>query len=331
MDLLNDYAQLLTSRWEKLDIPQRPQGLYDPIRYIMQLGGKRLRPALVLLGCEAAGGKPEDAVAAAEAIEIFHNFTLVHDDIMDRAELRRGKKTVHKKYDLNTGILSGDAMLILAYQKLGSYSPEVHSRLTTVFSQTAIEVCEGQQHDVDFEARDDVSLDEYLRMISFKTAVLVGCALKMGAIVGHGQQQSEGAVHAASLQNTLYDFGMQLGLAFQIMDDFLDAFGDPETFGKTVGGDILENKKTYLYHKALENRGYSDELNRLYTDKDVDADHKISRAKTIFKESGAAEATQKAIEEHTEKAMNLIQQSSLDEQMKERFYAFAKALLHRKS
>ena len=174
---------------------------------------------------------------------MFHNFSLVHDDIMDDAPLRRGKETVHEKWDLNTGILSGDAMLIMAYQLFENYEPQTFQALAKLFSKTALEVCEGQQYDVDFETRDDVTIPEYLKMIEYKTAVLVGAAMKMGAIVANASEED---------QNNIYEFGRNLGIAFQLQDDYLDAFGDPKTFGKQVGGDIIENKKTYLYLKALE-------------------------------------------------------------------------------
>ncbi|MCL4165974.1 UNVERIFIED_CONTAM: hypothetical protein GTU68_038733, partial [Idotea baltica] len=178
---------------------------------------------------------------AALSIEVFHNFSLVHDDIMDDAPLRRGEQTVHEKWDINTGILSGDAMLIMAYQLFENYEPSTFQALAKLFSKTALEVCEGQQYDVDFETRNDVTIPEYLKMIEYKTAVLVGAAMKMGAIVANASEAD---------QNSIYEFGRHLGIAFQLQDDYLDAFGDPKTFGKQVGGDIIENKKTYLYLKA---------------------------------------------------------------------------------
>src|SRR5690606_29335330 len=207
------------------------------------LGGKRLRPVLTLMTADLFGGRHQDAMNAAMAIEIFHNFSLVHDDIMDDAPLRRGKQTVHEKWDLNTGILSGDAMLIVAYQFFEHYPAETFQELAKLFSKTAIEVCEGQQYDVDFEVREDVQVDQYLKMITFKTAVLVGAAMKMGAIVAKANTEDA---------NAIYDFGLNLGIAFQLMDDYLDCFGDPDTFGKQLGGDIIENKKTFLYLKTLE-------------------------------------------------------------------------------
>ncbi|MDA0843922.1 MAG: polyprenyl synthetase family protein, partial [Bacteroidetes bacterium] len=210
---------------------KEPRNLYEPIEYILGLGGKRLRPALVIAAANTYGATIEEALPAAAAIEVFHNFTLVHDDIMDDAALRRGHATVHEKWNLNTGILSGDAMLIEAYQFLETYPPELALELLKIFNKTALEVCEGQQYDVDFETRDQVAEHEYLKMIQFKTAVLVGAALQMGALVGGATKQDS---------QKLYDFGLLLGTAFQIQDDYLDAFGSSENFGKTVGGDIIE-------------------------------------------------------------------------------------------
>ena len=205
-----------------------PENLYKPAKYILKLGGKRIRPILTLISSEVFEGEFKDALPAALAIEVFHNFSLVHDDIMDEAPLRRGKETVHHKWDLNTGILSGDALLILAYQLFENYEPKKFSELAKLFSTTALQVCEGQQYDVDFEN---------LNMIRLKTSVLVAAALKMGAIVAESSEKNA---------NLLYEYGLNLGLAFQLQDDYLDTFGNPETFGKQVGGDIIENKKTYF-------------------------------------------------------------------------------------
>ena len=212
---------------------------------------------------------------AALAVEVFHNFTLIHDDIMDAAPLRRGKATVHEKWDTNTGILSGDAMLILAYQYFENYEPVVFQKLAKLFSKTALEVCDGQQLDVDFETRNDVTIPEYINMIRLKTSVLVAAALKMGAIVAEADNENA---------NLIYDFGLNLGLAFQLQDDYLDTFGDPETFGKQVGGDIIENKKTYLYLKALEVATEDDKgkLAYLYRKKLADSADKISDVQRIF-------------------------------------------------
>ena len=222
-DLVKTYQEVFNAYLEKRITAREPTGLYDPMHYIMALGGKRLRPVLTLIATAAFGAPKERALDAALAIEVFHNFTLLHDDIMDEAPLRRGKPAVHQKWDVNTGILSGDAMLIYAYQLMESYPESIFKSLMHVFSQTAREVCEGQQYDMDFERRDDVTLPEYLTMITYKTAVLVAAAMKMGAII---------AKTSESNQEHIYAYGKNLGIAFQLQDDYLDAFGDPKTFGK---------------------------------------------------------------------------------------------------
>ena len=243
MQNIEVYQKSFISYLEDFAVDKEPNNLYEPINYILKLGGKRLRPVLTLMTTEVFGGIAKKAMNAALSVEVFHNFSLVHDDIMDDAPLRRGKKTVHEKWDLNTGVLSGDAMLILAYQLFENYEPKTFQSLAKLFSKTALEVCEGQQYDIDFETRNDVTISEYLKMIEYKTAVLVGAAMKMGAIVAKVSDED---------QNAIYNFGRYLGIAFQLQDDYLDAFGNPETFGKQVGGDILENKKTYLVLKTLE-------------------------------------------------------------------------------
>lgn len=306
-------------------IHKKPSGLYDPVNYILELGGKRLRPLLTLMSTQMYGGKLEKAMDAAVAIEVFHNFTLLHDDIMDAAVLRRGKATVHEKWDVNTGILSGDAMMIMAYQCFLSYEPETFYALNKLFSKTALEVCEGQQYDVDFETRMDVTIEEYLLMIKLKTSVLVGCALQMGAIIA-GKNVIE--------QQKIYDYGIQLGMAFQLMDDYLDAFGDPETFGKEVGGDIRENKKTYLYLKSIANEDFAGELKSLFdqdyrklADDQIEA--KKERAKQLFINSGGANRTLEAIKEYTDKALKTIESLEMDSENKFVLKKFSESLMSR--
>ncbi|WP_318343346.1 polyprenyl synthetase family protein [Flagellimonas baculiformis] len=299
-----------------------PQNLYAPIQYILGLGGKRLRPILTLMTAEIFGGKVEEAMDAALAVEMFHNFSLVHDDIMDDAPLRRGKVTVHEKWDVNTGILSGDAMLILSYQFFESYPPEMYKELTSLFSKTAIEVCEGQQYDVDFETRDDVTIPEYLKMIEYKTSVLVAAAMKMGALVANAPQKDADAI---------YEFGRNLGIAFQLQDDYLDAFGDPETFGKQVGGDIRENKKTFLYLKALEkaNKQDKESLLHLYSIKPEDSSAKVEAVKSIFVESDAVGETKAAISEFTQKAFDELEKIDLPKESKALLKKFGEGLMQR--
>jgi len=278
-----------------LDWSKEPQGLYAPIAYALSSGGKRLRMQLTLAGCRLFGGNEQDALPYAEAIEVFHNFTLLHDDVMDRADVRRGMPTVHVKWNDNTAILSGDQMLIEAYRLLEGVPAQHLPQLLRLFTKTATEICEGQQYDVDFEQRDDVQIADYIEMIRLKTSVLLAAALQGGAIIG-------GATEAE--QKALYDYGIHLGLAFQIQDDLLDCFGDPQTFGKAIGGDISCNKKTYLLLSAL-NRANP----RQYTELDrwlkqvTPSDEKIGAVRELFIATRAREAAEQAIAEHTQQAL----------------------------
>lgn len=301
---------------------KEPKNLYDPVVYILGLGGKRLRPVLTLMATDVFNGNSKDALNAALSVEVFHNFSLVHDDIMDDAPLRRGQATVHKKWDVNTGILSGDAMLIMAYQLFEGYDSETFRALAKLFSKTALEVCEGQQYDVDFETRDDVTIAEYLKMIEYKTAVLVGAAMKMGAIVAGASNED---------QHNIYEFGKNLGIAFQLQDDYLDAFGDPETFGKQVGGDIIENKKTYLYLKALEfsNEKDQEELRQLFASNPENVNTKIEVAKQFFVQTGSADITKQAIKDYTNKAFLGLESLNVSEDKKELLKAFGTNLMNR--
>lgn len=322
MQTIEHYRKSFVDYLEQSVAVRQPEGLYKPILYILNLGGKRLRPVLTLLSSEIFGRHYKKALDAALAVEVFHNFSLIHDDIMDDAPLRRGKETVHEKWDLNTGILSGDAMLILAYQLFESYDADTFKNLVALFSKTAIEVCEGQQFDIDFETRNDVTVTEYLKMIEYKTAVLVAAALKMGAIIGDASVED---------QDSIYDFGINLGIAFQLQDDYLDAFGDPEHFGKQVGGDIIENKKTYLYLKALEFGSNDDtnELQRLYTENSSDNQLKINKVKDIFLSSGSVDETKKAIEQYTNNAFSILETLQISESKKEVLKQFGLQLMNR--
>ncbi|WJS95973.1 polyprenyl synthetase family protein [Flavobacterium johnsoniae] len=320
---ISQYQDFFIDYLKKQNIHKEPVNLYEPIEYILGLGGKRIRPVLTLMAAEVFNTDYTTALPAAMAVEVFHNFSLVHDDIMDDAPLRRGQVTVHEKWNLNTGILSGDAMLILAYQYFEQYEPNVFRNLAKLFSKTALEVCEGQQWDVDFETRKDVTIPEYLKMIEYKTAVLVAAAMKMGAIVAKTSEKEA---------DLIYDFGLNLGLAFQLQDDYLDAFGDPETFGKQVGGDIIENKKTYLYLKALEfsSKEKASELEQLFTLQLENNIEKIETAKTIFNESGASKATQEAIEMHTFKAFETLEKMEINSEKKDVLRTFGENLMGRK-
>ncbi|KAF2328509.1 polyprenyl synthetase family protein [Flavobacterium nitrogenifigens] len=320
---ISQYQDFFINYLQSQNIHKEPKNLYEPIEYILGLGGKRIRPVLTLMAAEVFDTDYSIALPAAMAVEVFHNFSLVHDDIMDDAPLRRGQVTVHEKWDLNTGILSGDAMLILAYQYFEQYEPIVFRNLAKLFSKTALEVCEGQQWDVDFEDRKDVTIPQYLKMIEYKTAVLVAAAMKMGAIVAKTSEKEA---------DLIYDFGLNLGLAFQLQDDYLDAFGDPETFGKQVGGDIIENKKTYLYLKALEfsTEEKASALEKLFTLQLEDNSEKIETAKTIFNESGASRATQEAIEMYTLKAFETLEKMDINSEKKDILRTFGENLMGRK-
>jgi len=301
---------------------KEPVNLYEPITYILKLGGKRLRPVLVLIASEAFGVSYKKALDAALAVEVFHNFSLVHDDIMDDAPLRRGKTTVHEKWDINTGILSGDAMLIKAYQLFENYEGNQFKELAKLFSKTAIEVCEGQQYDIDFETRDDVTIKDYLKMIECKTAVLVGASLEMGAIVANAPIE---------LRKGIYEYGRLIGIAFQLQDDYLDAFGNPENFGKQLGGDIIENKKTYLYLQALKEstEDNAKQLEHLYSVFPPDTTEKIETVKQIFETSGAAEKTQQQIIKYTEDAFKILDNLNIQEEQKSLLKDLGQTLLTR--
>ncbi len=281
----------------RLDWSKEPQGLYAPIAYALGSGGKRLRMQLVLAGCRLVGGNEQDALSFAEAIEVFHNFTLLHDDVMDRADVRRNMPTVHVKWNDNTAILSGDQMLISAYQLLEGVPEKYLPQLLRLFTRTATEICEGQQYDVDFEQRDDVQIADYIEMIRLKTSVLLAAALQGGAIIG-------GATPAQ--QQALYDFGIHLGLAFQIQDDLLDCFGDPKTFGKAIGGDICCNKKTYLLLSALHNAD-PEQYERLKRGLTMPASsEKIVEMKDLYIATRAKQAAEEAIQQHTQEAIDCL-------------------------
>ncbi|MBU2927913.1 polyprenyl synthetase family protein [Winogradskyella psychrotolerans] len=323
MQHIEKYQKSFLKYLESFTVDREPKNLYNPINYILELGGKRLRPILTLMAAEVFGETKENALDAALSIEVFHNFSLVHDDIMDDAPLRRGKQTVHEKWDLNTGILSGDAMLILAYQLFENYDAQTFQDLAKLFSKTALEVCEGQQYDIDFETRDDVTVVEYLKMIEFKTAVLVGAAMKMGAIVAKASIED---------QNAIYEFGRYLGIAFQLQDDYLDAFGNPETFGKQVGGDIIENKKTYLYLKTIELGSDDDTLNlkTFMSNSELPNTNKVEKVKALFNTSGASEATLNAVKDYTNKAFEVLETLNISDDKKQSLRLFGEQLMNRR-
>ena len=293
----------------RLDWSKEPQGLYAPIAYALSSGGKRLRMQLVLAGCRLFGGDEQQALPFAEAIEVFHNFTLLHDDVMDRADVRRGMPTVHVKWNDNTAILSGDQMLIEAYHLLAGVPTEHLPELLKLFTRTATEICEGQQYDVDFEHRDDVTIADYIEMIRLKTSVLLAAALQGGAIIG-------GATKAE--QEALYNYGIHLGLAFQIQDDLLDCFGDPATFGKAIGGDISCNKKTYLLLSAMKNADEAQcaEFGRWLAQINP-SEEKIAAVKKLYQATRAREAAEQAIAEHTAQALDCLKQLPQNDETRE--------------
>ena len=304
---LKDYTALFSKYLESNYPTQKPYNLYEPMQYILELGGKRIRPILTLIAADGFGGTSDKALAAAMAVEVFHNFTLLHDDIMDQAPIRRGKPTVHQHWNTNTAILSGDVMMIKAFQYLNVYESDKFTALTQLLSKTAVEVCEGQQYDMDFETKSEVTLTAYREMIRLKTAVLLGAALQMGAIVADA---------GISDQHKIYEMGVLMGLAFQMQDDYLDTFGNAETFGKQIGGDIVENKKTWLVLKTLELADDRDKqvLTTLFNGySEVD---KIEKVKDLFKKYSVDILIQKEMEHYTLAAEQLLNELPLQSQSK---------------
>jgi geranylgeranyl diphosphate synthase type II len=322
MKQLTDLQVLISKAVDALKFPESPAELYEPISYILDLGGKRLRPSLLLMACDLFGGDVDKAIEPALAIEVFHNFTLMHDDIMDKAPLRRGKKTVHEKWNANVAILSGDAMMVEANKLMMKVDDAILRRVMDVFNETATGVCEGQQIDMSFEQRNNVLIDEYLDMIRLKTAVLLGGTLKIGAIIG-----------GASLNDAqlLYNFGVNLGIAFQLQDDILDVYGDPEKFGKQVGGDILSNKKTYLLIKALElaRDEQADNLNSWLNLEQFDAAEKVLAITAIYNQLDIRQYAEYAMQNYAEKAFDALDQINLSEDRRQYLRQFADSLLVR--
>tara|TARA_B100001778_G_scaffold332624_1_gene339326 strand:- start:791 stop:1765 length:975 start_codon:yes stop_codon:yes gene_type:complete len=322
MESMKHYQDYFDKHLKSYNQSKTPKNLYEPVQYVLEIGGKRLRPILTLITADCFGGNISDSLNAALAIEVFHNFTLIHDDIMDNAPLRRGKQTVHEKWNINTGILSGDAMLIMAYKLFESYPQSQSQELIKLFSKTALEVCEGQQYDIDFGNRFDVTTAEYLKMIEYKTAVLVASAMQMGAIIADASSED---------QQKCFDFGRNLGIAFQLKDDYLDTFGDPKTFGKQIGGDIIENKKTYLFTKSIEmgSEATRNILKELYNQDLSNNEKKIFKVIEIFNETGAADANCIAIKKYTEKAFSSLKSLSIDSSKKNLLRDFGTQLMSR--
>jgi geranylgeranyl diphosphate synthase type II len=317
-------VKLLNAEIEKLPIEGSPAELYDPIRYIMALGGKRMRPLLVLLAHQFYSDEPESAIAPAIGVELFHNFTLVHDDIMDNAPLRRGNQTVHEKWNVNTAILSGDVMMVKAYEQFLGVDKEILSEVLKRFNTTACQVCEGQQLDMLFESRAQVSIPEYLDMIRLKTAVLLGFSLELGGRIANASEEQV---------NLLYDFGVSMGIGFQLMDDLLDVYGDKEKFGKTVGGDIVANKKTFLLISAIEKSTGKDqeELIKWLNANEFDATKKVEAVRALYDRLGIKQETEAQIEAYYQKAQKLFEKIEAPMMKKKMIKDLMSGLMQRQS
>nr|WP_299206378.1 polyprenyl synthetase family protein [uncultured Brumimicrobium sp.] len=321
MQQIQAYQNILEERIQKLTLPESPKNLYDPLRYFLTLGGKRTRPSLTMLACSLFGEPGIKAVNAAMAVELFHNFTLIHDDIMDDAPLRRGQQTVHEKWNKDIAILSGDVLFVEAYALLAQHEPAVLAPLLAVFSRTAREVCEGQQMDMDFESLSTVTIDAYIEMIRLKTSVLLGAALEMGAIVAGVDSRDD-------IQN-IYDFGVNIGLAFQMHDDILDVYADPKKFGKQVGGDILSNKKTFMLLKAYE---LADEETKKALDQQLlegNEEDKVQKVTAIFDQLGIKEVAEAQKELFYQNALEKMNRINVPEENKKELLGLAKYLMSR--
>ena len=319
MQNLEQLQLLIEQELAKINYPNSPKQLYQPIDYVMGLGGKRMRPILLLMAYQLFNDDLTKAISPALAIEVFHNFTLLHDDIMDRAPLRRGKQTVHEKWNNNVAILSGDTMLVQAYQLMCNVDKDVLKEILDAFNKAAIQVCEGQQWDMDFETQNDVSLSDYIKMIEYKTAILLAAALQIGGIAAGASKEN---------QNNLYHFGLNMGIAFQLKDDLLDAFGNPENFGKQVGGDIMANKKTFLYLKALAlaNKNQHADLVNYFSNTEVNKD-KVEDVKSIFSALDIHSVTSDLIKDYHIQAMQHL--NAINSENKEPLLEFSAMLLDR--
>lgn len=317
-----EILKLVNNHLDSLADERQPRHLYEPIEYVLSLGGKRIRPTLMLLAYNLYREHPEDILMPACGIETYHNYTLLHDDLMDQADLRRGHETVHKRWDANTAILSGDSMLVLAYQRMAQCSPDKLKEVIDVFTQTALEIGEGQQYDMDFEKRDDVTEDEYIEMIRLKTSVLLACALKIGAILGDASAEDA---------DNLYRFGEKIGLAFQLQDDFLDVYGDPKVFGKAIGGDIVSNKKTYMLINAFNraNAQQRAELERWTQLKDFDRQEKIDAVTALYNDMGIDRLAQDKMATYYEESKKYLAAVQVPTEKKRELTAYAQQMMKR--
>jgi geranylgeranyl diphosphate synthase type II len=323
MYTLLEARSLVEKHLQTLSIPDTPPELYEPVKYVLSMGGKRIRPALVLLSCDMFSGRVESALIPAMAIEIFHNFTLLHDDIMDRSELRRGHPTVHIKYNENVAILSGDVMSILASRLMNQSPGAILHSVHEIFTKAAMQVCEGQQIDMNFEDRLTVSREEYLNMIELKTAVLIAASLKIGAILGGASEKDA---------EDLYEFGRNLGIAFQLQDDLLDTYGDPDMVGKKLGTDIVDNKKTFLMIEALAKASPAqrEELTGWLTRKEFQREEKIAAIVAIFDQLNIRETTEQGIKDFYATALSSLGHLNRPEEHKTELYNFASFLMNRR-
>ena len=319
MKPFQEYLDTVNQAIAAIPYPEQPGQLYEPISYHMALGGKRVRPVLTLMACDAMGGDPSVAINAAVGIEMFHNFTLLHDDVMDNADVRRGKPTVHRRWNDNTAILSGDTMLTIATQYISCVR---NWQVMDLFNKTAIEIYEGQQWDMDYECRNDVTVDEYINMIRLKTSVLLGCALKMGALV------ADAAPEQADL---LYEAGVNMGLAFQLRDDVLDVWGDPKTFGKEIGGDIMNNKKTFLLISTMQKAkgDDADELRHWLNDPYTTRDEKVQGVTALYERLGVRQLAEDAIAHYNDLAVAAFNQVKMSDEDNQRFIDLANRLAGR--
>lgn len=318
------YVELLEKEIKSLNISGSPKELYDPINYILSLGGKRIRPALCLLATDLFQGDIQEAKYAALSVEVFHNFTLVHDDIMDEAPIRRGQATVHEKWNRDIAILSGDVMFVKAYELLSKLDVKHLPDVFKLFNQTAIEVCEGQQMDMNFETDKEVAISQYIKMIELKTSVLLACSLKMGALISDATKEDA---------DLIYEFGRNLGIAFQIQDDLLDVYGDPEKFGKRVGGDIISNKKTYLLLTAIEkaNDSQLSNLKDLLNQNDFKDEEKVEAMKALYNEIGIPKLTEQAIQSYYDIAIQSLDAIQVESNRKEALKILAQQIMQREN
>ena len=318
----NEILQLINDYLENLRFERKPQSLYEPIKYVLDIGGKRIRPTLMMLAYNLFKDDPESILSSACALETYHNYTLLHDDLMDHADLRRGHLTVHKRWDANTAILSGDTMLVLAFDMMAHCSPDKLKAIITLFTETALEIGEGQQYDMDFENRNDVSEDEYIEMIRLKTSVLLACANKMGAILADADEKDA---------DNLYRFGEKIGLAFQLQDDFLDVYGDTKVFGKNIGGDIVSNKKTYMLINALAlaDEKQKDTLLKWMDMVDPDPQEKIAAVTEIYNEIGVNNLAMEKIRFFFNEGLKYLEAVSVDNERKREMLAYTKEMMKR--